>query len=801
MKKALLFFSCLLCGAGWSQTFTIRDSSSHEPIPDVSITSGNFRTTSNALGRFSLPATADGTLALYHPGYKPITVNSPSELSADLKMVQSPLQLSEVVLSAARTSEDQSGVPYTIQLTDKDRIAFMNQPTSADVLQSTGQVFVQKSQLGGGSPVLRGFEANRVLIMVDGIRMNNAIYRAGHLQDVISLDPNMLDRLEVLYGPNSTTYGSDALGGVMHFYTRKPSFSGNEQLKVNGGFFLRTSNASLEQTPHLDLNLGWKNFASLTNITYSDFGDLRSGHTRLQSTPASWNRNYYAGRINDRDTMLSNSKPEIQVGSSYTQLDIMQRFLMKSGKYFVQGLNLQMSTTSDVPRYDRLTEYSGSKLRFAEWAYGPQQRTLAAYEAEWTRPTTMSDRMQLVVANQKVSQDRISRNFGNNSRKTQMEDVTVNSVNLDLLKKLAEQHELRYGLEIQTNVVRSTAKRTNILDGTETPADTRYAPGGNKMDLAGVYVSHKWEKSRGFVLTDGLRFSATRLESKFNDTTFFKFPFTVAKQQHSALTGNLGLTWREQDNYKFSLLFSTGFRSPNVDDMAKVFETNNNTLIVPNEKIKPEYASNFEVNFNKVLGGKFRLDFAAYYTLLENALVLDNYLYNGKDSVMVSGKKLKVQAMQNKDRAYIYGLSSGFEYYLNQSVGIKGNISYTYGRYENVKAGTIIPLDHIPPVFGQFSTFMKSKDLDAEFFVRFNGAKRSSEYSPSGEDNAQYSADPAKGYMPAWFTLNLRTQLRLNKRVSISAACENITDLKYRVFASGINAPGRNFILTLRTKF
>ena len=88
---------------------------------------------------------------------------------------------------------------------------------------------IQKSQLGGGSPIIRGFEANRVLLVVDGVRMNNAIYRSGHLQNALTVDANALEIVEVVFGPSSTIYGSDALGGVVHFYTKKPEFSKNDK--------------------------------------------------------------------------------------------------------------------------------------------------------------------------------------------------------------------------------------------------------------------------------------------------------------------------------------------------------------------------------------------------------------------------------------------------------------------------------------------------------------------------------------------------------------------------------------------
>ncbi len=169
---------------------------------------------------------------------------------------------------------------------------------------------MQRSQQGGGSPMLRGFEASRVLMMIDGVRMNNLIYRAGHLQNIITVDNNMLDRAEILFGPSSTVYGSDALGGVIHFYTRNPVLSTSESLQAGGNAFIRTGSANEEKTGHFDLNLGWKRFASLTSFTYSDFGDLKMGENVNSALGEPFGVRYqYAQRRPDNsgDVLVANS--------------------------------------------------------------------------------------------------------------------------------------------------------------------------------------------------------------------------------------------------------------------------------------------------------------------------------------------------------------------------------------------------------------------------------------------------------------------------------------------------------------
>jgi hemoglobin/transferrin/lactoferrin receptor protein len=495
--------------------------------------------------------------------------------------------------------------------------------------------------------------------------------------------------------------------------------------------------------------------------------------------------------------MIKNSNNNIQKGSGYSQVDIMQRFNIKTGQYMVHNLNFQYGASSFLPRYDRLNgDYKSGKFKFAENGYAPQKRLLAAYTLNYDGRTTISDNVKVILAYQKIDQDRITRNFQSLNRKTQQEDVTVLSANVDAFKLIKEKHEVRYGLEFTNNDVQSKASFKNISTNIETAADTRYAGGGSTMTTFAAYASHAWEVSKQFVITDGIRYTNTSLSSKFTDTTFFKFPFTTANQKNQALTGNIGFTWKLDNDYKVSILSNTGFRSPNVDDMSKVFESST-YVVVPNPTLKPEYTYNFEMGISKVLQGKYKFDLTGFYTNLTNALVVADFKLDGKDSAMYNGSMTKVKATQNADNAYIYGVSAGVQFDFNERVSFKSVLNYTYGRYISSNLDTVIPLDHIAPLFGQTSLTYKAKGFDGEFFIKYNGKKSLADYSPSGEDNLQYAT--VNG-MPAWFTLNIRVGANLTKNLRLNAACENLTDNRYRAFASGINAPGRNFIISLRYK-
>lgn len=716
------------------------------------------------------------------------------------------INLNEVVFSANKAEEKKSDIPYSIDVIKAKNLELNNSQTSADMISNTGNIMVQKSQGGGGSPIIRGFEASRVLMVIDGVRMNNAIYRAGHLQDIITIDNAMLDRAEIIYGPSSVMYGSDALGGVMHFYTKKPMF-GDDKMNFKLNSYLRYSSANQEKTGHVDFNLGFKKIASLTSITYSDFDDLRTGFSRSPN-PDFGRCYYYAIRNsnNTGDSMVRNTNPNIQKFSGYSQVDFMEKLLFKASEKNYVGLNLQYSTSSNINRYDRLQEYSGTNLKYAEWYYGPQNRLFSSLYANIKSEGKLFDNLRLTAAYQDIDQSRISRKFNNNSKKFQKENVKVISLNADFRKQVKEKHELSYGVEVLHNIVSSKARKENIVTNVESPADTRYPDGGSTMTTAAAYLTHTWEINEKMILSDGLRFSSNNLKANFVDTTFYPFPFKNTTQKNSALNGNLGLVITPEKNVRLSVLGSTGYRSPNVDDMTKVFESVGGNIIIPNEKLKPEYAYNLEGGFAiTAFDDKIKFEGNYYFTLLKNAIVTKNDKYNGKDSIFYGGVLSRVQSQQNAEKATVQGAYGSISADFNDNVSFKTSLTYTLGNYyQKVPAvnnmgehDTIIPLDHIPPMFGQTSLFFHFKKFESEVYARYSANKALKDYSPSGEDNLSQATPDG---MPGWVTFNVKTMYKITKNFSVNIGVENLFDTHYRVFASGISSPGRNVFVALRVK-
>jgi hemoglobin/transferrin/lactoferrin receptor protein len=729
-----------------------------------------------------------------------------------------PSTLPEIVISATKFPEKKRNIAQKIELITPQYIANINAQNTGDLLMSTGNIFVQKSQQGGSSPVVRGFEASRVLLVVDGVRMNNLIYRSGHLQNVITVDQNMLEGIEIMYGPASTIFGSDALGGVVQFRTKKPIVSVNEKVQATANAFVRYSSANSEKTGHIDINIGWKKIAWLQSYHYSNFGDMRMGKNYPTQYPNFGRRDSVIETINGVDTVLVNSNNNVQRFSNYKQWDFLQKILFQPNEHTAHLINIQLSNSTDVPRYDRLQDKRNNTLRYASWYYGPQQRNLFAYQFNANNLHGWIDEIQANINYQIIEESRYTREFKRYDRlDARIEKVKVGGFVLDARKKFKQQ-EITVGIDGQLNSLRSTAARINIKTGAVSTLDTRYPDGDNNMNNFGAYVQHTFKiKKDKWVLNDGIRVQTSQLTSTIKDTSFFKLPYTNIHQNLTAVTGNIGLVYLPSSHAKVSLVFSSGFRAPNVDDVSKIFESSTSAkqLVVPNPNIKPERTYGVDMGVDYLIADKIQIAVSGFYTLFNNALVKAPFQLNGQDSVLYNGIKSQVLANQNKNKAYLYGFTASIKATITHYLTASSTINYTKGRYEtdNNTASTIYqknatgsyslvktnvsskPLDHIPPVFGKTNVCYNHKGFQAEVYALYNGWKYLNNYNADGEDNAQYAT--ADG-MPSWFTLNLRSSYQFHQYVTLQAAVENILDKNYRYFASGFSAPGRNIMIAVR---
>jgi hemoglobin/transferrin/lactoferrin receptor protein len=796
---SIILLFILSISSNFAQNIKVLDEKSQKPISGVAVFNNDKSITgiTDFVGNIDVSNFSDvEKITFQHISHINLILTKEEIIAAGNKVMLGvdSSALEEVVLSVSKFKQKKGKIPQKITSITSEDIMFSNPQTSADLLESSGNVYIQKSQLGGGSPIIRGFSTNRLLIAVDGIRFNTAIFRGGNVQSVISIDPFTVDHTEVILGPGSVVYGSDAIGGVMNFYTKKAKFSFKEGISFSGNTIARYATASEEKTGHIDFNVGLKEWAFLTSVSYTDFGDLKMG----KYGPDDYLRPEYAGTINGEDVMVTNDDPRLQVPTAYDQINAMQKIRYMPSNNWDFNLGLFYTTTSDYPRYDRLIRERNGQLRSAVWDYTPQ---------EWingnlmitNKGTSFYDKSILTLSYQNFKEGRKDRNFGDDVLYETKEKVGAYTSALDFIKKFGKS-KLFYGLEYVYNKVNSNGKQTNINNGDTVLTASRYPEGSTWQSMA-AYFSLQSKLAENLSFQAGLRYNHILLFANF-DTLFYDFPFTRAAINTGALTGSAGINWQASDILNWRVNFSTAFRAPNIDDVGKIFDSEPGSVVVPNPDLKPEYAYTGELgailNFENVV----RIDITGYITFLEDALVRRDFSINGQTEIMYQGEFSTIQAIQNGGKAEIYGFEAGVEINFTKNLQFTSQYNYT-GGYQLEEDGSRVAVRHVAPQFGNAHLIWEYKKLKLDAYANYNGQFDFEDLAPEEQNKAYLYALDENGnpYSPSWYTLNFGVQYKINKAFQINTSLENISNQRYRTYSSGITAAGINFITAVSYHF
>ncbi len=589
-KFAILFFLIVaVITRVVSQNIFVYNQQTGEPIANVVVFNANKTITglTNNIGIVNINGFADGEdINFQHPSFVSTTLKKSviAELRYKIPLNEKLINLDEIIVSASRWEAKSNEVPNKIEQIKRKEIIYTSPATTADLLASGNQVYVQKSQLGGGSPMIRGFAANKILLVVDGVRMNNAIYRSGNLQNVLQTDVNSIDNTETIFGPGTNIYGSDALGGVIDIHTLLPKFTYGTKMIGSGYALARVSTADFERTLSANFNIANNKWALMTNISYAKFDDLKMG-----SMHNAYNlRNEYVEVIDGNDSIVKNNNPRVQKFSGYDQINFIAKVRHKFSDNVIWDYSLYLSKTSSVPRYDRLLQYKNDELKYATWNYDPQQWLMNRLSILMKDNTSYYDNAKFTLAYQNVKEGRVDRKYNNDWLRKRNERVDIFSLNADFDKVISNGSFLYYGVELVYNNVASTGVEENIVTNDVQNISSRYPDGGTNFFQSGAYVTYKKNlKNIPVTLMAGTRFSYVSLVSKFIDTTYYHMPYSKIEINNGAVTGSLGMVYHP-NNWQFSLNISSGFRAPNLDDVAKIFDSEPGNVVVPNQNLKPE---------------------------------------------------------------------------------------------------------------------------------------------------------------------------------------------------------------------
>ena len=727
-------------------------------------------------------------------------------------------QLEEIVLSVARTAEQSKKIAEQVQVIAPQKVLRPTPLTSADLLRDAPSIRLQKSQGGGGSPVLRGFEANRVLLVVDGVRMNNAIYRSGHLQNALTIDPNSIERVEVIYGSSSVGYGSDALGGVVHYYTKTPKI--NSEKKRKSRFSSTLNSAQNAQTYHLENEQSFQKWAVFTSLTYAAFGDIRMGNNRAHGYENWGLVPFYSANTPTTyfENPTANPQPNLQKNTGYQQIDLLHKTVFNLGQETQLLLNFQWSDSSNIPRFDKLNESRNGRLRFAEWYYGPQRRILFSPQLKIFPKKAWIYKGTITTAYQNIGESRHQRRFGSLEKLNQIEQVDVWSVNGDFEIAKKGKSSIAYGFEIIHNAIASegTIDRLALRDTQDVgivetlPGISRYPNNGSQYGSQALYVNMRYDLSPKTTWSAGGRITNTLLKAKWKDDEMLPTGLTEVNVKNTAITGSLSLSHRPSPRWRINLLLASGFRAPNIDDLGKIRE-NRGTLLVPNPALKSEYVYSLEggVAFTPP-SKKLNLQLRFYNSSLQDYIARMPYSItadlttDAPETVTYNNEIVTTLANGNAGNSRIYGLSIEGKWRLAEPLTVGAHLTHTQNKINE----TIGPLPSILPYFGGSELVFSKKKWTLELRHQFASNKPPEEYSRGGEDGVEETpiigdenGEIRYAGSPKWTTISFYSTYQKSDTLSLYLAVENLTDLHYRTFASGISAPGRSLIGGIQVAF
>ena len=813
----LFFFSTLSFG----QQITVKDENTNENLPDVVIFNENksqsIITDLDGIVDLSL-FSSDENIFFQLLGYSTLEILKIEVLNGTTIYLQSESQnLEEVILSVARSESNVNQIAEKVSVIKSEDLFLSSPASGAELLELSPGVRVQKSQGGGGSPIIRGFEANRVLIVVDGVRMNNAIYRSGHLQNSITIDPNNIERAEVIFGSSSVGYGSDALGGVIHYYTKNPILKGSE--KIKSSFTSNYTSANQGLSNNFITNYSSENWGSITSLSISKFGDIKMGENRDHGfdnwglTPL-YSKN---SRYSYYSQPSTNSNENVQKNTGYSQVDLFQKFLVKLGDTNLLNINIQFSESSDIDRFDQLSIAKGNSLKFSEWYYGPQKRLLISPSLKIFPNRKFMKKGVITFGFQKINESRIKRKFNALNRSHQIEDLKVFSLNGDFDTSFNDDHSISYGVESTYNYNYSKAYDQIIeIQGDEITGlsnkfaiPTRYPSNGSSYTSFASYVNWSWNMSEFFTFNIGTRLTFTGLKASWNDIISVNPQLSEVNLNSEALTTTVSIKLRPSKRVQINTVLSSGFRNPNIDDIGKIRE-NNGLLVVPNTFLKPEYAYNLDLGIDfRSLNNRNYISLRGFSTIISRHIGRDEYIVFSDittpdlSTVIYNGEEVTTISNKNLGNRFIHGFSiDGFSQ-INNNLKFDYGITYTKGDNNE----TYGPLPSISPLFGSIAISYSKRGLNLKAVYKFSEAKSPGEYSFGGEDGLDetpftINSEGALSYLgtPKWSDLSIYGSKNISSNVTLRMGLTNVFDTHYRTFASGISAPGRSFQLGLNLK-
>lgn len=646
--------------------------------------------------------------------------------------------IEETVVTATRNEKHILDVPFAITKISNENIKFNNSRTTPEALIGNTGVFIQKTNHGGGSPFIRGLTGYQTLIMVDGIRLNNSIFRSGPNQYLNSIDPLTIANIEILRGGGSVQYGSDAIGGTLQIFTKNPKFT--EEFKYNLNGQIKSITNDQEYSGRAELELNDKNIAILGGISYQKFGNL------------------YGGK-----------NTGVQLPSSYDQISFDAKLKFKVFDNSILTVYSNSLNQTNVPLNHKV-----QLENFQFFNYEPQFRNTNYIKLSSNYENSFFKIINYTLLNTNWEEGRVSKKNNNVNEISEFDKITTLGGIVEIYSEFLENWSASSGMEYYNDYVNSNKNTLNTETNNIVSSRGLYPDNSNYNNLS-LFTMHSF-KINDFIFDGGLRYNSFGI--KLNDANLGNINFNS-----DAFVWNVGSVYKLNEVSSIFGLLSTSFRAPNIDDMGTLGIVDFR-YEVPNYDLEPEKSLNTELGF-KYLGENMFFTFSIYRNNLSNFINRVHGKYNGLESMNGYPVFLKTNSFES----YIQGIELDFKTNIIDELEILTNLTYTYG--QNLSANE--PIRRIPPINGKIALNYHNKSLN-NFNLRFETLFTDSQLRLAAGDKADNRINP-NGTV-GFVVFNFVSKIDFEK-FSIVGGLENILDKDYRYHGSGINGMGRSIYLKL----
>lgn len=673
-----------------------------------------------------------------------------------------------VVVTAARSEQDPFDAPRAIDVVssqDLQRYQFRSTPQALRMLPST---LIQETAPGQGSPFLRGFTGYNNLLLIDGIRLNNSTFRSGPNQYWSTIDPLSLDRIEVLRGSASSLYGSDAVGGTVQVFTKNPDRYAADGVRYGGALIGRYATAEDSPAARGEIHVGMTREGGLRTgfLIGGDarsFGDIEGGNATGVQPNTSHDETGLDVKI---EHWLGKHTRLVFLHQQYAQTDVPRTHATVFGESYA-GTTVGTDLRRDLDQNRRLTYLQLHRTDMG----GPVEAMHLS--VSWQTQRELEDRQPATGA-----------------ARYQAFEVGTLGAFANFESDAGTLGKLVYGLDYYHDNVNSWLRRSSG----SLPSDPIQGQVANdaSYDLLGVFVQDELSLGRSAALITGVRYTYAAVDAdSVRDSANNKIALADSWEEFAA---NVHLRVGLLDGWNVYGGVSQGFRAPSLSDLSSFDIARSGEQEVPTPGLGEEHYLGYEVG-SKVRSGKVSGQAAWYYTDIE-----DQILRFPTGTTNGSGQPIVTKA--NVGDGYVQGVELQLAVEVLPRTELFGVGSWQYGRVNNFNTGGATRSDEYISRLMPLTNLLGLRWEDAEGRVHASTEvvrSEAADKTSSGDDRDTQRIPP--GGTPGYTLWHLRCGWQVDDRTSLELACENITDVDYRVHGSGSNGLGRNFVVGMRVTF